>query len=78
MPSGDYAFFAKRVESLFLPDVCVALDEFGIPINLSQKYSVLMQSQTLTEALSALKRIKLDATESYENNLIFNAQEGVK
>lgn len=56
----------------------MALDEFGIPINLSQKYSVLMQSQTLTEALSALKRIKLDATESYENNLIFNAQEGVK
>ena len=78
LPSGDYAFFAKRVESLFLPDVCTALDEFGIPINLSQKYTVLMQAKTLTEALSALKRIKLDVTESYENNLILNAQEGVK
>ena len=76
---GNYSFFATQVEALFLPEVCVSLDEFGVPVNLSQKCGFLTQSESLTEALSRLRDCNIDSLElrPYEKTLLLQAREGI-
>jgi len=54
---GDYSHFAKQVESLFRPEVCAALDEFGIPANLSEKCPFLRDAATVADAIKNLKEV---------------------
>jgi len=79
LSAGDYSFFATQVETLFLPEVCISLDEFGIPINLSQKCTFLTQAKDLTEALAILRNINIESLElhPYEKILLQQAQEGI-
>ena len=77
---GDYSVYAKKVESLFLPESCVALDEFGIPVTLSQKYPAVIHAESLQESLSLLKRIDPSARSihPYERELLINAQQDLR
>lgn len=79
LKAGDYSFYAKKVESLFLPEVCVALDEFGIPVNFSQKYPHLTDGDSLGKSLSKIKRIDFTHTNihPYEKELMINAQQDI-
>jgi hypothetical protein len=36
-PVGDFSFFAARAENLFLPPALMALDEYGLPLQIAQK-----------------------------------------
>ncbi|QDT29318.1 hypothetical protein Enr10x_46690 [Gimesia panareensis] len=76
---GDYSYFAMMVENLFLPNVCSALDEFGIPINLSVKCDFLFEYNTLDDALKSLKKIDIQSLKlhPYERTLLENAQRGL-
>ncbi|MBN2286569.1 MAG: DEAD/DEAH box helicase [Tissierellales bacterium] len=76
---GDYSYFAKQVESFFLPEVCIALDEFGVPINLSQKCAFLNQANDLTEAINILRDFDISSLRlhPYEITLLENAKKGI-
>ncbi|MBZ0186759.1 MAG: hypothetical protein K8F91_10965, partial [Candidatus Obscuribacterales bacterium] len=57
---GDYSFFAGQVENLFLDPALVALDEYGIPIELSRKLKrYLATNGDLDESLNRLKKLDL-------------------
>lgn len=76
---GDYSYFATQVESLFRPSICGALDEFGIPINLSEKCEFLFKSENLKEALEKLKKQNITALNlhPYEKELLIYAQKDI-
>ena len=80
MTMGDYSVYAKKVESLFLPEHCVALDEFGIPVILSQKYPAIIGMLSLQESLALLKHLDLssESIHPYERELLLNAQEDLR
>ncbi len=72
MQHGEYAYYASRVESLFLPDICAALDEYGIPPNLAIKCEFLLQAETLESALRDLtvKELRTSELHPYEVELL--------
>lgn len=74
---GDYSSFAKQIESLFLPEQCMALDEFGIPVNVSKEYPVLANAKSLQESLDYLKNKKFKYSNEYVKRLIEKAKEGL-
>jgi len=79
MKAGDYSYYAKQVESLFRPEICSALDEFGIPVNLSEKCPFLINAKSLNDALARLKRHDIYALElhPYEKELLIHVKEGI-
>jgi hypothetical protein len=78
MKAGDYSFLAKNVESLFRPEICIALDEFGIPIPLSEKCSFLTNASDLLDALERLKKRDIESLKlhPYEKELLYHTREG--
>ena len=61
---GDYKAYAESVENLFLSPALVALDEYGIPLQLAIKLSSKLDLETsLDEALSIIKRINVNEYE---------------
>jgi hypothetical protein len=55
--TGDYAFFCGQLESLFMSPVIIALEEYGVPIQLGERIvPILGDPQTLDEALTALAK----------------------
>lgn len=56
LPAGDYSFYAKQVESCFLPELCGALDEYGIPTILTEKIDSLRDADNIDSALEILSR----------------------
>ncbi len=55
--SGDYSFFCGQMESLFMSPVIIALEEYGVPLQLGEQIvPVLRNPQTLDEALTALAK----------------------
>lgn len=60
LPYGDYSVFAAKVENLFLPEALVSLEEYGIPIQLSQKLqSVVNFEQSFDAVLEQLKNLDI-------------------
>lgn len=58
--SGDYSTFAQLVQNLFLPASAVALEEYGLPIELTRKLMTRLHlSDDLDEAIQQLKRLDL-------------------
>ena len=77
---GDYSIFAGQVENLFLDPAVVALDEYGIPIELGRRLeSVLQPEGNLDVALERLTTLNLDSLEldPFERLLIENAREAL-
>lgn len=52
---GDYAFFCGQLESMFMSPVIIALEEYGVPIQLGERLMpILDEPETLDEALASL------------------------
>ncbi len=80
LPWGDYEQFASRVESLFIDHTLLALDEYGIPIQLARKLeSALRAKGDLDEVLRRVK--SLDRTRhklsQFEMELLKDAQDHI-
>lgn len=58
MPQGDYSLYGGQVESLFLPSEIPALEEYGIPVQVSVKIrDLLTLGDGLDQTIASLKRI---------------------
>jgi len=77
LPFGDYEVFAGQVENLFLDPTLIALDEYGIPIQVSLKLGRhLRPSGNLDEVLRNLKALDPEGTRltQFEKSLVREAQ----
>ena len=55
-PVGDYRFFRSRVESLFLDPTLLALEEYGLPVQVSQKIERVLEPEGGLDAV--LERVR--------------------
>jgi hypothetical protein len=54
---GNYAFFCTQLESLFMNPVVIALEEYGVPIQIASRLvPMLGDPKTLDDALASLSR----------------------
>jgi hypothetical protein len=79
MLCGDYSYYASQVESLFLPELCAALDEYGIPVSLAIRCKFLREAESVTDALRKLAKVDLDTLNlhPYESELLESVRKGV-
>jgi hypothetical protein len=57
--SGDYSFFSARVEQLFRNPALVALEEYGLPLQIGEKISRFIQlSNDLDIAISQIRDVR--------------------
>lgn len=78
LPTGNYDFFASQVESLFLNPAIVAIDEFGIPIEVGRKLAAAFSSdRDLDAAIAVLNNLDLQSTQlsEFERSLVEDARE---
>jgi hypothetical protein len=74
---GDYSVFATKLETLFRNPICIALEEFGLPIQLSEKIRKLISlGEDIDGAIQIItnmdvERLKLD---SFEKQLLIEIQ----
>ena len=74
---GDYEAFASQVEHHFLDPTLVALDEYGIPIQLARKLSRWISPDgDLDVVLERLKSLNLDELplEPFEYEFLYDTQ----
>ncbi len=58
---GDYTTFASQIENLFLDPTLIALDEYGIPIQVSKKILYWLKPDgNLDDVLQRLGEINID------------------
>jgi len=77
-PPGDYSVYASMVENLFTDPALVALDEYGIPLEVAKKLApYLGPFANLDEALEKLARLNLSRTNlsAFERALAKDAQD---
>jgi hypothetical protein len=77
---GDFEPFAAAVQNYFLDAAIVALDEYGIPIEVARKLgSVLTPSGNLDEVLTRLKDLRLERLKlsDFEKEFVAAAQEAL-
>jgi DEAD/DEAH box helicase/Helicase conserved C-terminal domain len=80
MPSGDYDFYASRIENLFTNPALVALEEYGIPLEIAKKCSpYLMPFENLDGALQRLKQLTVEEMplSDFEKSLVRDAQKSL-
>ena len=79
MPVGEYSFFAKQVEALFKPELCAALDEYGIPSVVTEKCAFLRDAGSVSQALHALAKQDLVSLQlhPYEMEILDSARQGL-
>ena len=59
--SGDYSYFASQLECLFRNPVTLALDEFGLPMQISEKIDKAIGfSDDIDQALAQLKKVSVE------------------
>lgn len=74
---GDFSFFASRVENWFLDPATMALDEYGIPIQLAARLEGSLEPDgDLDAVLERLRNLDIDKLrlESFEKSLVVDAQ----
>jgi hypothetical protein len=74
---GDYSFFANQLENLFRPSFQVALEEFGVPLQVSDKLApVLSGLNSIDQALAAVKAMQVDklSLDRFEEELLKECQ----
>jgi hypothetical protein len=79
-PSGDYAFYAGKIENRFLPGALVALEEYGIPLEVARKLqSRLLPADSLDPVLDRLRSLNVDQVplSSFERRLVRDAQKSL-
>lgn len=79
MLCGDYSYYAGQVESLFLPELCAALDEYGIPATLATRCKFLREAETVSDALRKLSIVDLNKLDlhPYELELLESVRQVV-
>lgn len=81
VPAGDYEPYIARLENLFLPPPLAALDEYGVPIELTRKLSPLLAGagEELDAVLARLSSLDGDAIDldAFERLLLRSAQNGL-
>jgi len=80
LPTGNYEAYATRVENFFLPAEIVALDEYGLPVELARKLGSRLESDgDLDATLAKLKRLDPQALRLswFERELVRHAQDGL-
>lgn len=76
--TGDYSFFAGQLEKLFRPHFQVALEEFGVPLQVSDKLaSTLKGLDSIDEALHALNQVPIEqlSLDAFERELFEDFRE---
>jgi len=74
---GDFSFFAGQVENWFLDPATMALDEYGIPIQLAARLEESLKPDgDLDAVLDRLRRLDVDKLHlpSFEKSLVIDAQ----
>ncbi|AOS84569.1 hypothetical protein BIU88_10740 [Chlorobaculum limnaeum] len=79
MAYGDYSYYSSRVESLFQPELCGALDEYGIPSSITIKCPFLYEAESVTDALSRLLATNLNilSLHPYEMEVLESVRNGI-
>ena len=75
-PVGNYAMFAGQVENWFLDPAIMALDEYGIPVQVGEKLQELLHPEgDLDVALARLRELQLDdlPLTAFERSLVEDA-----
>lgn len=78
--AGEFGYFARSVENYFLEPEIVALEEYGIPIEVARKLRRLLESQgNLDAALAKLAQLDVAGTrlEEFEKRLVMEAKESL-
>jgi hypothetical protein len=78
---GNYEVYASRVENYFLDQALVALDEYGVPLELARKIEPFLQPNgDLDEVLRRLKAIDVRSlnVSRFERQLVVDAQESLQ
>lgn len=78
--AGDYMVYASQCESLFQNHVSVALEEYGIPMQVADKlHQALGKPADLDVALAAIKKLDLSKVKltPFEAELVKDAQAGL-
>jgi hypothetical protein len=77
---GDYESFATRVEHFFMDPALVALDEYGVPLQLARKLRhYLAPNGNLDDVLARLKRLDVATSRlhPFEVDVLLDAQEHI-
>lgn len=77
LPYGEYEHFANRVENYFLDAAIVALDEYGIPLEMARKLLHSLDSNgDLDATLEKLRLLDVETPDltSFEKRIIAEAQ----
>jgi len=75
--SGDYGFYAAMIENRFLPASLVALEEYGIPLEIARKLQTRLSADDgLDVVLERLRSLKVDQLplSPFERRLVRDAQ----
>ena len=74
---GDYSFFALRLESLFRNPVSIALEEYGLPIQVMDKIERIVRlSDEIDGAIEEIKMLPADqlGLSDFERELFIDTQ----
>ena len=76
MPPGDYEYFANKVENYFLDPGIVALDEYGIPLEVAKLHRNLVSDGNLDGTLEKLRQLDVEkpSLSAFEKALVLDAQ----
>jgi hypothetical protein len=78
--AGDYEFFANQVENLFLDHTMLALEEYGIPLEVARKLARQLRPEgDLDEVLERLRELDPSglALTDFEKRLVLDAQDSL-
>lgn len=78
--SGDYGLYASKIENRFVDPPLVALEEYGIPLEVARKLRrYLLPYDDLDGALQRLRSLSLDNTNltGFEKALVRDAQKSI-
>ncbi len=78
--TDDYGVYAAQVEALFLPPHVVALEEYGVPIEVGRRLTrFLLPQMSLDEVLAVVRRIPADrvTNDAFERELLQDAQKSM-
>lgn len=77
---GNYGLYASKIENFFADPELVALEEYGIPLEVGKKLrSALMPYENLDQALDHLKRLRIEKTtlSEFERTLVRDTQQSL-
>ena len=78
--NGDYSYFSSQIECLFTDPLFVALDEYGIPIQTSNKIKDKLDTNgNLDDLLEQIRELPIESLEvtKFEKELLTDAQNQV-